>query len=250
LLELTTKRSNFWYILPIILGFLGGILAAIIIRKSDPKKALICVIVGTGITALWFALVFSTGDQTDSFESDDVDIAAQIKKDQEMDSLKQEVAELKEQVNELQQSPKIVPDEELKRQRELEEAEYQAELEARYQRELERERELEQPSDDKLDPALVASAKKNIPDMQSLPQEILKQCKNVKSLSDFITLGLAVEIMMDELLASMELNNALITSLEVNGYDKHPEVGPLIKKYRSITFEMTECMDEITRRYG
>ncbi len=39
-------RSNAWFILPILLGIIGGIVAFIIIRRDDPKKAMNCLIVG------------------------------------------------------------------------------------------------------------------------------------------------------------------------------------------------------------
>jgi len=64
-LELTTKRSNKWYILPIVLGFLGGIIAALIIRKNDPRKALICVIVGIAVSGLWIVWLFSIQTERD-----------------------------------------------------------------------------------------------------------------------------------------------------------------------------------------
>jgi len=54
-----------WYILPIVFGFLGGIMAVLIIRKSDPRKALICVIVGTAVSGLWIAWIFLPDDETD-----------------------------------------------------------------------------------------------------------------------------------------------------------------------------------------
>jgi len=64
-LELTTKRSNLWYILPIVFGILGGIIAGLIIRKNDPRKALICVIVGTAVSGLWIAWIFLPDDETE-----------------------------------------------------------------------------------------------------------------------------------------------------------------------------------------
>jgi len=59
-LELTTKRSNFWYILPLVLGLLGGIIAYFVLRKSDSKKAKICLIIGIGISAVWTGAIASS----------------------------------------------------------------------------------------------------------------------------------------------------------------------------------------------
>ncbi len=39
-------RSNVWYLLPILFGVIGGIIAFFIIRKDDPRKAKNCLYVG------------------------------------------------------------------------------------------------------------------------------------------------------------------------------------------------------------
>lgn len=40
------KRSNLWYLLPIFLGLIGGIIAFLILLHSDPRKAVYCVLIG------------------------------------------------------------------------------------------------------------------------------------------------------------------------------------------------------------
>lgn len=60
-MELTTKRSNFWYILPLVLGLGGGILAYFVLRASDSKKAKICLIIGIGISVVWTGAIASSG---------------------------------------------------------------------------------------------------------------------------------------------------------------------------------------------
>ena len=40
------SRSNFWYLLPIFLGLIGGIIAYFVLRKDDPKKAKNCLYLG------------------------------------------------------------------------------------------------------------------------------------------------------------------------------------------------------------
>ena len=50
------KRSNFWYLLPIFLGLIGGIIAYFILRNSDPKKAKNCIFVGIGVVILGMIL--------------------------------------------------------------------------------------------------------------------------------------------------------------------------------------------------
>lgn len=39
-------RSNFWFLLPIFLGLIGGIIAYFVLRQDDPKKARNCLYLG------------------------------------------------------------------------------------------------------------------------------------------------------------------------------------------------------------
>ena len=39
-------RSNFWFLLPIFLGLIGGIIAYFVLRQNDPKKAKNCLYLG------------------------------------------------------------------------------------------------------------------------------------------------------------------------------------------------------------
>ncbi len=39
-------RSNFWFLLPIFLGLIGGIIAYFVLRQDDPKKAKNCLYLG------------------------------------------------------------------------------------------------------------------------------------------------------------------------------------------------------------
>jgi len=70
-----SNRSNFWYLLPIvfglaggIFGIVGGLIAYLVLRKSDPKKGKYCLIIGIIFTMIGviFALIAfdSTMDQT------------------------------------------------------------------------------------------------------------------------------------------------------------------------------------------
>jgi len=115
--------------------------------------------------------------------------------------------------------------------------------------ELQKETE-EKEQQGKFDLAVVEAAKKNIPGMQSLPKEIIKQCKAVKSSSDYQTFLIAVGVMSEQLIAITEDMNTLLTILELQGYDKHPEVGPLIRETRSLALETSDCIDELISRYG
>ena len=39
-------RSNLWFLLPILFGVIGGIIAFFILRHDDPRKAKNCLYVG------------------------------------------------------------------------------------------------------------------------------------------------------------------------------------------------------------
>jgi hypothetical protein len=62
-------RSRWWYLLPIFIGLIGGIIAYFAIRRDDPQKAKRCLMVGIGLTLINVILniaILSTG----SFEQD------------------------------------------------------------------------------------------------------------------------------------------------------------------------------------
>ena len=40
------KSSSTWYLLPILVGMIGGIIAYLVIRKDDPHKAKNCIYIG------------------------------------------------------------------------------------------------------------------------------------------------------------------------------------------------------------
>ena len=49
-------RSNWWYMLPIFLGLIGGIIAFFVIRKDDPRKAKNCLFIGIGLAIIGIIL--------------------------------------------------------------------------------------------------------------------------------------------------------------------------------------------------
>jgi len=52
------KRSGLWYLLPIFLGVIGGVIAYFVIRTDDPKKAKYCLLVGIVLTGLWLFFLY------------------------------------------------------------------------------------------------------------------------------------------------------------------------------------------------
>ncbi len=55
-------RSNLWFLLPIFLGLIGGIIAFFVLRKDDPKKAKNCLYLGIilAIIGLMFNILVLT----------------------------------------------------------------------------------------------------------------------------------------------------------------------------------------------
>lgn len=45
-MENIKSRSNGWYVLPIFLGWIGGLIAYFILRRDDPRKAKNCLYLG------------------------------------------------------------------------------------------------------------------------------------------------------------------------------------------------------------
>lgn len=43
------KRSNWWFLVPILLGLIGGIIAFFVLKRDDPKKAKNCLYLGIGL---------------------------------------------------------------------------------------------------------------------------------------------------------------------------------------------------------
>jgi len=51
------RRSSFWFLLPIILNVVGGIIAYFIIKEDDPKKAKNCLYLGLILAAIPILLI-------------------------------------------------------------------------------------------------------------------------------------------------------------------------------------------------
>jgi uncharacterized membrane protein YeaQ/YmgE (transglycosylase-associated protein family) len=55
-------RSNLWFLLPIFIGLIGGIIAFFVLRQDDPKKAKNCLYLGIilAIIGLMFNILVLT----------------------------------------------------------------------------------------------------------------------------------------------------------------------------------------------
>ena len=50
------QRSNLWFLLPIFLGLIGGIIAFFVLRSDDPKKAKNCLYLGIVLAIIGIVL--------------------------------------------------------------------------------------------------------------------------------------------------------------------------------------------------
>jgi len=49
-------RSNWWFLLPIFMGLIGGIIAYFVLRHDDPRKAKNCLYLGIVLALIGFGL--------------------------------------------------------------------------------------------------------------------------------------------------------------------------------------------------
>ena len=100
------------------------------------------------------------------------------------------------------------------------------------------------------DPLLVAEAKESFPVMQDLAKLVLKECRDVNSYSDYLVFVTVVTSKSERLLENLNGIDEILIIYELKGYDKHPEVGPLIKETRSLFGKAGNCMADLTAMYG
>ncbi|HET6517883.1 MAG TPA: hypothetical protein VFG25_06670 [Nitrosopumilaceae archaeon] len=56
-------RSNWWFLLPIFLGIIGGIIAFFVLRHDDPRKAKNCLYLGIALMIIGIILNLILGTQ-------------------------------------------------------------------------------------------------------------------------------------------------------------------------------------------
>ena len=53
-------RSGWWYLLPILLGIVGGVIVYFVLRHDDPRKAKNCIYLGAALTAIHVVMNIAT----------------------------------------------------------------------------------------------------------------------------------------------------------------------------------------------
>jgi len=62
------ERSDLWFLLPIFVGIIGGIVAYFVLRKDDPKKAKNCMYLALVLLFRDFLTVIAIGSQFPDLE--------------------------------------------------------------------------------------------------------------------------------------------------------------------------------------
>lgn len=70
IMQYTRPRSNWWFLLPILLGLIGGIIAYFVLRNDDPGKAKNCLYLGVALAIVGIAMSFFLGSQIPELDSD------------------------------------------------------------------------------------------------------------------------------------------------------------------------------------
>ena len=63
-------RSNWWFLLPIFMGIIGGIIAYFVLRNDDPKKAKNCLYLGLALMVIGIILNLILGAQLMELEQE------------------------------------------------------------------------------------------------------------------------------------------------------------------------------------
>ena len=62
------KRSNWWFLLPIFIGLIGGIIAYFVLRHDDPKKAKNCLYLGIILAIIGIILNLTLASELSQLE--------------------------------------------------------------------------------------------------------------------------------------------------------------------------------------
>jgi uncharacterized membrane protein len=63
-------RSNWWFLLPIFIGIIGGVIAYFVLRHDDPRKAKNCLYLGLVLMIISIAINVIFGAQLMELEND------------------------------------------------------------------------------------------------------------------------------------------------------------------------------------
>ena len=62
------RRSNWWFLLPIFIGLIGGIIAYFVLRHDDPRKAKNCLYLGIILAVIGIVLNLTLASELSQLE--------------------------------------------------------------------------------------------------------------------------------------------------------------------------------------
>ena len=62
------SRSNWWFLLPIFIGLIGGIIAYFVLRNDDPRKAKNCLYLGIILAIIGIVLNLTLASELSQLE--------------------------------------------------------------------------------------------------------------------------------------------------------------------------------------
>ena len=71
------RRGDWWFLLPILMGIQGGLIAFFVIRSDNSKKARNCLYLGAALTAIGAAMSFVIQFVVERFLMDEISIIVQ-----------------------------------------------------------------------------------------------------------------------------------------------------------------------------
>ena len=63
------RRSNLWFLLPILFGIIGGVIAYFFLRRDDPNKAKKCLFLGLVFMIIGIVFNIIVGSSIPSLDS-------------------------------------------------------------------------------------------------------------------------------------------------------------------------------------
>ena len=69
-MEPAKPKSNMWFLLPILFGLIGGVIAYIILRRDDPRKAKNCLYLGIILGIIGIGLNLLLAEQVSDIGND------------------------------------------------------------------------------------------------------------------------------------------------------------------------------------
>ena len=232
----TKKTSNFWYLLPIFLGIIGGVIAYFVLRNSDSRKARNCLLIGIAILILGIVILAAaystmTDEQREQFaaerEKEKLQKEVEKREAEEVRKLQEEKAldEKQSSANVIQMEPGVVYNVPVTNQEKTQD-------------------KIENTEDKKkLDTEDIQTIITGFESYNKSVKILLDMCGDVESETDFRLLGSLMAESGDSFLENTSNFGAVRNKLMAEGYGENPVLGPLMNESETLVELMSTCME-------